>query len=915
MPVEPPPEILPALQLVRMGQFSDALVALEQRTQAIRKNEPLTLALLADTLQRVGQNDRAEEIALRVLKPRNAAPQVVARCHFALGNVHRDRGDTPAAMEHLQAATLNNSDIELSCWAQLRLMAVIAELSGAQTAMARLDEVKRALTKFGDGRPFAALHLWMVEVESMRGNLESAMQHRNTASSLLATAENIWLRGYLAINSSVLHYYLAEIIEAKRWAQIAITCASKSGHRSTLRSAYANLGSIELSLGNYLPAEQCFAFALNCCEHGTVPEIAILDNIAQIHLYRGDLAECRSFIARLDNLIEQNNYDKRRHYNACALQTKIRLLLTEGKNAEALRFSQMIIGALKGLTRPRITTETHLLNIEALLANGQSIAAANALTSAFLAISSLPPELFAKFEHVSGRALASSEAFDLACLHLERAVQTFNTIGHCLGKDLTRRELDTLPQTGTEDSSITIGSQRSLDRIRALMDQRTRPELFGYEAAALLKDLACTSKIELVVDELTNKRVLEHYCENRASTVATPISITFGSGQRVITLSFVPLDDARSKLTALSFYRVLKQILAIGCTEAGFGGQDIVWTTNEGCGAKQGAIFRSESMVAILRILKQVGPTDVSVLITGETGAGKEVIAKTIHEYSRRAALPFLALNCAAVPKDLLESQLFGHRKGAFSGAIESHQGIVRAANGGTLFLDEIGELPFDMQAKLLRFLEMNEVHPIGESHPVKVNVRLIFATNGDLEEAVSQNRFRQDLYYRLSVIPIKVPPLRERRDEIPVLAHLFSQRFASEFEKEALRFSSNAMEMLILYSWPGNIRQLANEVRRLSALMESGACVEPEHLLPQLQAPRMSSRTDAREDTPQLRIRIDQPLEKATADLETEMIKRALQQAGGRVSDAASALGISRKGLYLKRLRLGLTDNRVRAH
>ena len=277
--------------------------------------------------------------------------------------------------------------------------------------------------------------------------------------------------------------------------------------------------------------------------------------------------------------------------------------------------------------------------------------------------------------------------------------------------------------------------------------------------------------------------------------------------------------------------------------------------------------------------------------------------------------LPFLALNCAAVPKDLLESQLFGHRKGAFSGAAENHQGIVRAANGGTLFLDEIGEIPIDMQAKLLRFLEMSEVHPVGESHPVKVNVRLIFATNGDLEEAVSQNRFRQDLFYRLNVIPIKVPPLRERREEIPVLANLFAQRFAAEFAKDPVRFSSSAMELLILYSWPGNIRQLANEVRRLTALTESGASIAPEHLSPPLQAQRLGSQTNASDGTPRMHVRIDQSLEKATADLESEMIKHALRQAGGRMSAAASALGISRKGLYLKRLRLGLIDFNGRAH
>ena len=184
--------------------------------------------------------------------------------------------------------------------------------------------------------------------------------------------------------------------------------------------------------------------------------------------------------------------------------------------------------------------------------------------------------------------------------------------------------------------------------------------------------------------------------------------------------------------------------------------------------------------------------------------------------------------------KDLIESQLFGYRKGSFSGASDSYQGIIRSANGGTLFLDEIGEMPFDMQSKLLRFLEMNEVHPIGEPHPMKVDVRLIFATNIDLEQAVSANRFRQDLFYRLNVIPIRLPPLRDRREEIPALANLFARRFASELGREPVRFSTSAMERLIFHHWPGNIRQLSNEVRRLAALAESGAYVQPDDLSPE---------------------------------------------------------------------------------
>ena len=285
----------------------------------------------------------AQTIASRSLESAAAAPEIHARCQFVLGNVHRDRGDTARAIEHLQiAASLAGSDLELSCWSQLRLMVVLSELSGAQTAMARMDEVKRALVSFGDARPFAALHLWLVEIESVRGNLQNARHHLETADTLLSTVDDVWLRGYLAINRSAVHYYSAEISEARQCAAIATEFAQMSGHRATLRAAHANLGNIEFSLGHHSHAQECFEIALNCCETGSVHQIAILDNLAQIRLQCDDLEGCRSLISKLETLVEQNNNAKRRHYNACAMQTKIRLLLREGRQAEALAVSEGI---------------------------------------------------------------------------------------------------------------------------------------------------------------------------------------------------------------------------------------------------------------------------------------------------------------------------------------------------------------------------------------------------------------------------------------------------------------------------------------------------------------------------------------------------------------------------------------------
>jgi transcriptional regulator with GAF, ATPase, and Fis domain len=239
----------------------------------------------------------------------------------------------------------------------------------------------------------------------------------------------------------------------------------------------------------------------------------------------------------------------------------------------------------------------------------------------------------------------------------------------------------------------------------------------------------------------------------------------------------------------------------------------------------------SQAMEKVFTVVRKVANTDATVLITGESGTGKELVAKAIHALSSRKSAPFVPINCAAIPRDLLESELFGHVKGAFTGAIRDKTGKFKQSDGGTLFLDEVGELPLDLQPKLLRALQEKIVDPVGSTESLPLDSRVIAATNSDLEQAIRKGNFREDLFYRLSVIPIRIPPLRERKDDIPLLLKHFTARHGSK----AIVFDRDALDSLTRYHWPGNVRELENTVERL-IIMHDGETISradlPEKIL-----------------------------------------------------------------------------------
>jgi two-component system, NtrC family, response regulator AtoC len=322
---------------------------------------------------------------------------------------------------------------------------------------------------------------------------------------------------------------------------------------------------------------------------------------------------------------------------------------------------------------------------------------------------------------------------------------------------------------------------------------------------------------------------------------------------------------------------------------------DPAWSKRKGAEM----IGRTPAIQKVYQVVEKVADSPTTVLLVGESGTGKELAARAVHELSSRRDRPFIAVNCGAIPENLFESELFGYEKGAFTGAATSKPGKFELADGGTLFLDEVGELPRDMQVKLLRVLQERQIERVGGLRPISVDVRVVAATNVDLAAAAAAGRFREDLFYRLNVIPIRLPPLRERRDDIPLLVEHFLARYNERLGKQITQVPRATLERLMTWPWPGNIRELENLVER-SVLLSEGPELDVD--LPDLQAVPEEVGTVEEVD-------LKDWIQKETARLERKKIQQILDLEGGNVTRAARRLRISRKGLQLKMKEYGLRE------
>jgi DNA-binding NtrC family response regulator/tetratricopeptide (TPR) repeat protein len=902
--------------LVRAGRFGEALNALDQNLSRSTPPSDAAAALRAELLQHTGAWHEAREMSERLLRKPALTAALRARCHVVLGDLHKTHGDSLAALDEYRKAVANAEragDRVLMCWAQLWVLLTVCDTTdGGQALVGMLPEVRRNVAAAGDPHLSAALHIYVGQIESQRHLMRRARQHLRVAAALVDAHPNDYLQGSLAIAELCLAYLDSDFDLAfakARDARRFVESSAEAGMRVALLS---NLGHLHLAQGQFADAETALGEALERAPRGTRIEAAILEGLARLRLAEGRDEECRSLLARVVAI--QAERSATLYEQCCTYLTRIRLHLRSGPRDELARLLEEARPLSEQTGDRRLQSLLTLYRAEHAALAGNVGLARSLVQDVDAAFDGRSLELLAEIDRASALIAASGASGSRASALRTRSARIAKAIGDLSALAgappdpplLAEHAGASAPPDGSRPGDL-------VERSARLLDQASVPWLVGVEALEMLRDLDpgvgsflirrhADGRLERVVDPDTMA------VERVAIRSLEPLTVMFlgADGPWTWSLCCDPREggvDAARDITRVA--RLVAVARERAAAERASGEREALWPPADAELPGEGAIGASRVLQEHLSVAQKLATSSITMLITGETGTGKEVLARAIHEGSSRAGKPFLPFNCATVPRDIVEGQLFGFRRGAFTGALESSPGVIRAAVGGTLFLDEVGELAPEIQPKFLRFLESREIHPLGEPHPIKVDVRIIAATNQQLETLVEQGRFREDLYYRLNVIRFRIPPLRERRQEIPVLAEHLLRRFADELGKGRLRLSDEAMEYLLLYTWPGNVRQLANQLHRMAALAEPGAVLTPEHLSPEIAATRRTVPVSARAlDATELVVRLDQPLAAAIDHVERAAIRRALHVSGGALERAAKLLGLSRKGLYLKRQR-----------
>lgn len=918
--------------LLVAGHYKNALDSLEQvaARRALFIDEQV---IQSELFSLTGEVNKAIELTERLIVQRGLSVPQRCRLRDVLGTSYFRNGLLAKAVEHYRRGIeLAESQGELAseCRLRLHLIRNRTHWEGPHSAAAELVQLRRKIHRVADPSLTLTFQLAQTEVAAKLGLIWRARAHLNAAIALVPTTADRGLHADVKLAQIAVCAWESETETALSHAFDLASIAKETGSDSAGFGASTNLGHLLHLQGRLDEANEWLRQGLRDRSYfGGGPEVALRDTLMALYATQERMDEAVAECEQIERTLAANSSEDS-YYGLWHLLTKVKLLYRTDQAEAGVAVAMDAIPRIERMADRNLLARMKLLAAEGLGRIGRTAEGAQLMADAVSASPDLPLEMIAEAARVAGRLTANDNPA-AAAAHFERADRILRGVGNLTGcAEIERDARDTagpvVATAGSQADSPAPQDQiprRPVDprppaaalteRLASLIDISAHPPLLAAETLSLITDTRATLHARIV------ETGPDGHSAVRASDMAADappwrdphpglVSLPLGShGNRQFTLVVLPRATASARATVLAVERLVHTALAITRARHQEREQTALWP--EPSPEQQlGLVCAAERMMDLVKSVRRVAPSNVTVLITGETGVGKELFARALHQASARHDRAFLPFNCTTVPRDIIDSQLFGYRRGAFTGALDDAPGLIRSAAGGTLFLDEIGELSPEAQPKLLRFLESGEILPLGDTRPQLVDVRIVAATNANLDQLVAEGRFREDLYYRLNVIPLHVPPLRERREEIPLLVDHFVDKFSQELQKPQLRVSEEALEYLVLYKWPGNVRQLANEVRRMVALAEPGAVLMPEHLSPAIAASRRTVPPDQRALEPtEMVMRTDQPLAAATEHLERSLIQRALKMSDGKVDDAARMLGLSRKGLYLKRQRLGL--------
>jgi DNA-binding NtrC family response regulator/tetratricopeptide (TPR) repeat protein len=878
-----------------------------------------------------GEPSRGIALLTKALKQAERAhdSRAIGLAHYELGLCYRQVGDAAIVREHIAGAAS-----ALHAAGDRRHLAMVHSLSGVTLAQeGRLDEAMAALRHAERLALMAEAGDVLATVCGNQANV-ALMQHRHD--------------------------------QALSLAERSVDLQEQAGTPHGLGIALASLGQICVRVGNLTRAEEALNRALDVrspLHFMRETTGAVFDTLAQIHLIRGEHEAASRCLLKAREAYGEYGTHASRWYQWSLRVLEARLALRGGQHGEALTMAAEV--AASDDAPAGYTLQAELIAVEALLASRrrdeaharlESIAsriqpgAMSGMWGEFLrlrgrihAASGRATEAYHDFgQSVSvfdllgeryqaglsyfelGRLAASAGARSRATRYLSDAAAIFESLG--AGPELgeTRAALQGVSTAGTGGY---VGVQMDGDDalVRRIVDAAAMPALLAREGAtAVLEACDAQAAVLFVQTGPGQVRVVASAgCESDSAHALALAGLRSLSGTTATLVIVEPLgrDPAGPRFVIVSTprpftvpvgqrFRTLCAVLRQGfdlCqarerpAETAVGGMERQLEP-----LLPGFVCASAAMQRVADQIQRLQGNDLTVLVTGESGTGKDLVARAIHAGSLRRSNMFLPYNCTSATRELADSQLFGHRRGSFTGAVADQPGVLRTAVGGTLFLDEVGDLPLDVQPKLLRFLEQGEVLPVGDTRPQRVDVRVVAATNADLEQRVAEGKFREDLFYRLSVIRIYVPSLRDRREEIPHLSTFFLREASERLAKPGVRLSAETLDLFDAFPWPGNVRQLRNEVQRAVAMTLPGGVITPDLLSPafgsaaghDVQAAKSRGRRTS--------------LAAAVEKLEREMIEGALERSSGNISETARLLGLTRRGLYLKMQRLGVGHARA---